>query len=49
MLAVVAEKVLREGAVEDFTELFGHLEIGFDVDAKPLEFIGLIAGADAQH
>src|SRR5215468_6082888 len=32
VLAIVAEKVLREGAVEYFTELFGHLEIGFDID-----------------
>jgi hypothetical protein len=49
VLAVVAEKILREGAVEDFTEFFGHLEIGFDIDAEPLEFVGLISGADSEH
>ena len=39
VLAVVTEEILREGAVEDATELLCHLQIGFDVDTKPLEFI----------
>jgi hypothetical protein len=26
-----------------------HLQIDFDIDAEPLEFVGLVAGADAEH
>jgi hypothetical protein len=49
MLTVVAEEILGKGTVEDFAKLFGHLQIGFDIDTEPLEFVGLVAGADAQH
>jgi hypothetical protein len=49
MLAIVAEEILGKRTVEDFAEFFGHLQIGSDVDAEPLEFVGLVAGADAQH
>ncbi len=49
VLAVIAEEVLGKGTVEDVAELFGHLQIGFDIDAEPLEFVGLVAGADAEH
>ena len=49
MLAVVAEEILGKGTVEDVAELLGHLQIGFDIDAEPLEFVGLVAGADAEH
>ena len=49
MLAVVAEEILGKGEIEDVAELLGHLEIVFDVDAEPLEFVGLVAGADAEH
>jgi len=49
VLALVAEEIPGEGAVEDVAELCGHLEIGLDVDAEPLEFVGLVAGADAEH
>jgi hypothetical protein len=49
VLAVVTEEILGKGAVEDVAELFGHLQIGSDIDAKPLEFVGLVAGADTEH
>ena len=49
MLAVVAEEILGEGTVEDVAEFLGHLQVGFDIDAEPLEFVGLVAGADAEH
>ena len=49
VLAVVAEELPAEGQVEDVAELVGHFEILGDVDAEPLEFVGLIAGADAEH
>jgi hypothetical protein len=38
-----------KGTVEDVAKLFGHLQIGFDIDAEPLEFVRLVAGADAEH
>ena len=49
VLAVVTEEILGKGAVEDVAELLGHFQIGFDIDAKPFKFVGLIASADAQH
>ena len=49
MLTVVAEEILGKGAVEDVAKLFGHLQIGFNIDAEPLEFVRLVAGADAEH
>jgi len=49
VLAVVAEEVSAEGQVEDVAELVGHLEIPGDVDAEPLEFVGLITGADPER
>ena len=49
MLAVVAEEIVGKGTVEDVAKLFGHLQIGFDIDAEPLEFVGLVAGADTEH
>ena len=49
VLAVVAEEILGEGTIEDVAEFLGHLQIGFDIDAEPLEFIGLVAGADTEH
>ena len=49
MLTVVAEEILGKGTVEDVAKLFGHLQIGSDIDAEPLEFVGLVAGADAEH
>jgi hypothetical protein len=33
--AVITEKVLGKGPVEDVAELFGHLQVGFDVDPEP--------------
>jgi hypothetical protein len=45
VLAVVTEEILREGAVEDVTDL----QIGFDVDTKPLEFIGLVWACWSAH
>jgi len=49
VLAVVAEEILRKSTVEDVAELFGHLQVGLDIDAESLEFVGLVARADAQH
>src|SRR5437660_177064 len=49
MLTVVAEEILGKGTVENVAKLFGRLQVGFDIDTKPLEFMGLVAGADAQH
>jgi hypothetical protein len=49
VLAVVAEEISAEGQVENVAELVGHFEVLDDVDAEPLEFVRLIAGADAEH
>jgi len=48
VFAVVAEEILRKSTVEDVAELFGHLQIGLDIDTEPLEFVGLVARADAE-
>src|SRR5690242_5106717 len=45
----VAEEIVGKGRVEDVAKLFGHLQIGFDIDAEPLQFVRLVAGADAEH
>ena len=49
MLTVVAEEILGKRTVEDVAEFFGHLQIGFNVDTEPLEFVGLVTGAHAEH
>ncbi len=49
VLALVAEEIPAEGQVEDVAELVGHFEILGDVGAEPLEFVGLVPGADAEH
>ena len=49
VLALVAEEIPAEGQVEDVAELLGHLEVLLDVDAEPLELVGLIARSDAEH
>ena len=49
VFTVIAEEILGEGAVEDVAEFLGHLQIVFDIDTEPLEFVGLVAGADAEH
>ena len=49
MLALVAEKILVQREIEDLGKFLGHFEVLFEIDAEPVEFIGLIAGADAEH
>jgi hypothetical protein len=40
MLTVVAEEILGKGMVDDVAKLIRHLQVGFDINAEPLEFVG---------
>ena len=37
MLAVVTEKILAEGEIEDVAEFVGHFQVLFEIDAKALD------------
>jgi hypothetical protein len=49
VFTVVAEQIFGKGASEDVAKLLGQLQVGFDIDAEPLECVRLVAGADAEH